>query len=109
MRGLGPAGVANGRGTDSGDGPTRAARSAHPASPITRVLPTNEGVAWPTTTATAGNQAGQNEEPYSYHPGGVNALYGDGQVAFIKDSINLVAFRSILTLAGGETISSDQY
>jgi prepilin-type N-terminal cleavage/methylation domain-containing protein/prepilin-type processing-associated H-X9-DG protein len=109
VRGLGPAGVANGarhrywRWADPG--------SAFGTSgqPNNKGLPTNEGVPWPTTIATAGNQAGPNEEPYSYHPGGINALYGDGHVAFIKDSINLVAFRSILTLAGGETVSSDQY
>ena len=77
--------------------------------PNNKGLPTNEGTPWPTTSATAGNQAGPNEEPYSYHPGGVNALFGDGSVRFVKDSINLVAFRSILTLAGGETVSSDQY
>ncbi len=77
--------------------------------PNNKGFPTNEGTPWPTTTATAGNQAGPNEEPYSFHPGGVNALFGDGSVHFIKDSINLVAFRSLLTLSGGETISSDQY
>ncbi len=108
VRGLGPAG-----------GPTarhRYWRWADPGSafgtsgqPNNKGLPTNEGVPWPTTIATAGNQAGQNEEPYSYHPGGINALFGDGSVRFIKDSVNLVAFRSILTLAGGETVSSDQY
>ena len=72
-------------------------------------MPTNEGVVWPTTTATAGNQAGPNEEPYSFHPGGINALFGDGSVRFVKDTVNLVAFRSILTLAGGDVVSSDQY
>jgi prepilin-type N-terminal cleavage/methylation domain-containing protein/prepilin-type processing-associated H-X9-DG protein len=77
--------------------------------PNNKGLPTNEGSFWPTTTATAGNQAGQNEEPYSYHPGGVNALFGDGSVRFVKDSVSLVAFRSILSLAGGETVSADQY
>jgi prepilin-type processing-associated H-X9-DG protein len=66
-------------------------------------------VPWPTTTATAGNQAGPNEEPYSYHPGGVNVLFGDGSVRFLKDTVNLVAFRAILSLAGGEAVSSDQY
>jgi prepilin-type processing-associated H-X9-DG protein len=66
-------------------------------------------VAWPTTAATAGNQAGANEEPYSYHRGGINALFGDGSVRFIKETIDLVAFRSILSLAGGETVSADQY
>jgi len=77
--------------------------------PNNKGIPTNEGVPWPTTTVTAGNQAGQNEEPYSYHPGGVNALFGDGSVRFVKDSINLVAFRSILTIAGGDVVSADQY
>ena len=71
--------------------------------------PDERGHTRPTTVATAGNQAGANEEPFSYHPGGVNALFGDGSVRFVKDSINLVAFRSILTLAGGETVSGDQY
>ena len=77
--------------------------------PNNKYVPTNEGVVWPTTTATAGNQAGPNEEPYSFHPGGINALFGDGSVRFVKDTVNLVAFRSILTLAGGDVVSSDQY
>jgi prepilin-type processing-associated H-X9-DG protein len=108
VRGQGPAG-----------GPTarhRFWRWADPGSafgtsgqPNNKGLPTNEGTPWPATIATAGNQAGPNEEPYSYHPGGVNALYGDGSVHFLKDSINLVAFRSILTINGGEVVSSDQY
>jgi prepilin-type N-terminal cleavage/methylation domain-containing protein/prepilin-type processing-associated H-X9-DG protein len=108
VRGLGPAG-----------GPTarhRYWRWADPGSafgtsgqPNNKGLPTNEGVPWPTTTVTAGNQAGPNEEPYSNHPGGVNALFGDGSVHFLKDSVNLVAFRSLLSLASGESISSDQY
>jgi prepilin-type N-terminal cleavage/methylation domain-containing protein/prepilin-type processing-associated H-X9-DG protein len=108
VRGLGPAG-----------GPTarhRFWRWADPGcafgtsgQPNNKGLPTNEGVPWPTTTATAGNQAGPNEEPYSFHPAGVNALFGDGSVHFIKDTINLVSFRGLLSLAGSETISSDTY
>ena len=109
VRGQGPAGYANGarhrfwRWADPG--------SAFGTSgqPNNKGMPTNEGVLWPTTVATAGNQAGPNEEPYSFHPGGVNALFGDGSVHFIKDTINLVSFRSLLTLNGGETISSDSY
>ena len=77
--------------------------------PNNKGLPTNEGVPWPTTTVSAGNQAGPNEEPYSFHPGGVNALFGDGSVRFIKSTVDLVAFRSILTLAGGEVVSADSY
>ncbi len=109
VRGLGPAGYANGarhrfwRWADPGNA------FGTSGQPNNKALPTNEGVAWPSTTVTAGNQAGPNEEPFSFHPGGVNALFGDGSVRFIKDSINLVTLRSVLTIAGGETISSDQY
>jgi prepilin-type N-terminal cleavage/methylation domain-containing protein/prepilin-type processing-associated H-X9-DG protein len=66
-----------------------------------------ESSEWPGTNVSAGGQGGANEEPYSYHSGGVNALFGDGSVRFIKSSINLAAFRSILTLNGGEVVSSD--
>jgi prepilin-type N-terminal cleavage/methylation domain-containing protein/prepilin-type processing-associated H-X9-DG protein len=108
VRGQGPAGGPNAR--------HRFWRWADPGSafgtsgqPNNKGVPTNEGVPWPSTTATAGNQAGPNEEPFSYHPGGVNALFGDGSVRFVKDSVNLVALRGILTLAGGDVVSADQY
>jgi prepilin-type N-terminal cleavage/methylation domain-containing protein/prepilin-type processing-associated H-X9-DG protein len=45
----------------------------------------------------------------SYHPGGVNALFGDGSVRFIKDSINWVTWRAVGTIASGEVVSSDAY
>jgi prepilin-type N-terminal cleavage/methylation domain-containing protein/prepilin-type processing-associated H-X9-DG protein len=47
--------------------------------------------------------------PSSRHPGGVNTLFGDGSVKFIKDSIALVTYRALGTRNGGETISSDAY
>jgi prepilin-type N-terminal cleavage/methylation domain-containing protein/prepilin-type processing-associated H-X9-DG protein len=45
----------------------------------------------------------------SHHPGGVNALFGDGSVKFIKDSVNLQTWRALGTRAGGEIVSSDSY
>jgi prepilin-type N-terminal cleavage/methylation domain-containing protein/prepilin-type processing-associated H-X9-DG protein len=45
----------------------------------------------------------------SYHPGGVNALFGDGSVRFIKDSINGTTWRALGTIAGNEAISADAY
>ena len=45
----------------------------------------------------------------SYHPGGVNALFADGSVHFIKSSIDGNAWRALGTIAGGEIISGDQY
>jgi prepilin-type N-terminal cleavage/methylation domain-containing protein/prepilin-type processing-associated H-X9-DG protein len=69
--------------------------------------PTNEGSEWAGTTVSQGNQAGQNEEPFSFHPGGINALFGDGSVRFVKSTINLATFRGTLTLNGGEVVSAD--
>ncbi len=45
----------------------------------------------------------------SYHPGGVNALFADGSVKFIKNSINWQTWRAVGTVGGGEVISSDAY
>ncbi|HEV3165071.1 MAG TPA: DUF1559 domain-containing protein [Isosphaeraceae bacterium] len=108
LRGSGPAGGATAR--------HRYWRWADPGNafgtsgqPNNKGIPTNEGIPWPTTTVTAGNQAGQNEEPFSFHPGGLNALFGDGSVRFIKNTVSLAAFRSILTLAGSDVVSSDQF
>jgi prepilin-type N-terminal cleavage/methylation domain-containing protein/prepilin-type processing-associated H-X9-DG protein len=43
----------------------------------------------------------------SQHPGGVNALFCDGHVAFVKDSVDLLAWQRVATRAGGEVISAD--
>ena len=45
----------------------------------------------------------------SYHPGGVNTLFGDGSVKFIKSTINGLVWRGLGTVAGGEVVSSDSY
>ncbi len=58
---------------------------------------------------TRGNNAGANDELFSFHSGGVNCLFGDGSVKFIKDSINVVTLRSIVTASGGEVVSADQF
>lgn len=45
----------------------------------------------------------------SNHPGGVNSLFGDGSVRFIKETIAGDVWRAIGTVGGGEVISSDAY
>ena len=41
--------------------------------------------------------------------GGFNALFCDGSVRFIKDTVNLVVLRALFTRDGGEVISSDSF
>jgi prepilin-type N-terminal cleavage/methylation domain-containing protein/prepilin-type processing-associated H-X9-DG protein len=43
----------------------------------------------------------------SMHSGGVNALFGDGSVRFVRDSINIDTWRVMATRAGGEVVSGD--
>ncbi len=45
----------------------------------------------------------------SYHPGGVNAMFGDGSVRFVKSTITGVTWRALGSVRSGEVISSDSY
>jgi prepilin-type processing-associated H-X9-DG protein len=58
------------------------------------------GVAGPTFAAITSR---------SYHPGGVNALFADGSVRFIKSSVAGAIWRALGSIAGGEVISADAY
>ena len=59
---------------------------------------------WP-AASNGSNFANAN----SNHPGGVNALFGDGSVKFLKDTVNINAYWSLGTRSGGEVLSSDAY
>jgi prepilin-type N-terminal cleavage/methylation domain-containing protein/prepilin-type processing-associated H-X9-DG protein len=45
----------------------------------------------------------------SYHPGGVNSLFADGSVRFIKETIDGFTWRALGSVAGGEVVSADAY
>jgi prepilin-type processing-associated H-X9-DG protein len=45
----------------------------------------------------------------SMHPGGVNTLFTDGSVKFVKNSIARNTWWSLGTRASGEVISADAY
>ncbi len=45
----------------------------------------------------------------SKHPGGIQTMFGDGSVHFIKDSINLTNYEALGTRAGKEVVSADSY
>jgi prepilin-type processing-associated H-X9-DG protein len=44
----------------------------------------------------------------SRHSGGVNVLFGDGSVHFVKNSINVTIWMGLGTRAGREVVSFDQ-
>ena len=45
----------------------------------------------------------------SSHPGGFNSLLADGSVRFIKQTINLLTLRTLITKAGGEVVDVNSY
>jgi prepilin-type processing-associated H-X9-DG protein len=54
-----------------------------------------------------GDPRGEVNQFYSRHPGGVNFLFADGHVAFLKTTTSSQVFRALATRAGGEVLSGD--
>lgn len=44
---------------------------------------------------------GPNDEPFSFHSGGCNALFADGHVSFLRDDLDAVTLRKLITAAEG--------
>src|SRR5262249_24905734 len=53
------------------------------------------------------NNCGPNDEAFSFHPGGAMAVFGDGHVAFIRDSISMTQMRALCTPDGSDSIPDD--
>jgi prepilin-type N-terminal cleavage/methylation domain-containing protein/prepilin-type processing-associated H-X9-DG protein len=50
-----------------------------------------------------------DKEVYSLHPGGANAVFADGSVHFLKASIDIRVLARLITRAGGEVVSANDY
>jgi prepilin-type N-terminal cleavage/methylation domain-containing protein/prepilin-type processing-associated H-X9-DG protein len=61
----------------------------------------------PTLTPRAMNATNENE-PYSFHPGGANFLYADGHVTFIRETIPLMVFAGLITKKGSEAPNAEE-
>ncbi|MHC5541822.1 DUF1559 family PulG-like putative transporter [Singulisphaera rosea] len=52
---------------------------------------------------------GQFQIPSSNHPGGVNVVFADASVRFVKDTVNQLTWIALGSREGGEVISADAY
>jgi prepilin-type N-terminal cleavage/methylation domain-containing protein/prepilin-type processing-associated H-X9-DG protein len=46
---------------------------------------------------------------YGFHTGGVNVLFGDGSVRFVRQSINFGTFAALVTRNGGEVVNTTDF
>ena len=89
------------KGVSWWEGGFRSTLYNHAMTPNSRLLPDCVGAMNP---LPVGWKAARSQ-----HPGGVNALFCDGHVQFVKDSVNLATWAALSTRRGGEPVSSDQY
>jgi prepilin-type N-terminal cleavage/methylation domain-containing protein/prepilin-type processing-associated H-X9-DG protein len=84
------------------------------------LFPTKVGLGYPRAENSSGmvlGHAGGRYGPgdpnsevnqfYSHHSGGVDFLFADGHVSFLKTSLSNATFRALATRANGETLSGD--
>jgi prepilin-type N-terminal cleavage/methylation domain-containing protein/prepilin-type processing-associated H-X9-DG protein len=48
-------------------------------------------------------------ELYSFHPGGANAVFADGSVHFLRANVSIKVIAALVTRAGGEAVSGDEF
>ena len=53
------------------------------------------------------NNCGPNDEPFSFHTGGVNACMGDGSVRFVRDSISPLVLKATVGAQDGLVVTLD--
>ncbi len=50
-----------------------------------------------------------DREVYSFHPSGANVMFADGSVHFLQASMSIRVFAALVTRAGGEIVSGDDF
>jgi prepilin-type N-terminal cleavage/methylation domain-containing protein/prepilin-type processing-associated H-X9-DG protein len=58
----------------------------------------------PPTCPWTNNNCGPNDEPFSFHPGGCHAVFVDGSVRFLGETIDFATLRYMVTRAEGVAV-----
>jgi prepilin-type N-terminal cleavage/methylation domain-containing protein/prepilin-type processing-associated H-X9-DG protein len=91
------------------EGHTRWANGGVYYSGITTANTPNQPVDWDWIDENDGGPTWMSLSASSNHSGGVNTLFADGSVHYIKNSINAVIWSGLGTIQGGEVLSADQF
>ena len=95
------------------DGPNGRGRAAIPdgTSNTLHVVESSTPVIWskPDDLAFDPQSKLPNFGAGSLHPGGFNTLFADGSVRFLKNTINQIILKALISPAGGEVINADAF
>jgi prepilin-type N-terminal cleavage/methylation domain-containing protein/prepilin-type processing-associated H-X9-DG protein len=61
----------------------------------------------PAAPWSCANGCSNDSEIFAFHPGGSNALFGDGSVQFLRNDLTMNQMQALLSRAGGEFINFD--
>jgi prepilin-type N-terminal cleavage/methylation domain-containing protein/prepilin-type processing-associated H-X9-DG protein len=82
--------------------------NVYPAQYATTVINNNPSpFGGPTACTWDANNCGPNDEPFSFHGGGANALFGDGSVRYLKQDTDPVIMRYMITPDEGIAIRDE--
>jgi prepilin-type processing-associated H-X9-DG protein len=91
-------------GTNGFSGPSNAIA---PSSRVARFNNYANPVGGPPACRWQVNNCGPNDEPFSFHAGGVNAVFGDGSVRFIRDGADALVLKALVGFNDGVIVDLD--
>ncbi len=50
-----------------------------------------------------------NNEAYAFHTAGINAVFADGSVHFIREGVGIKVFVALITMNGAEILGGTEY
>jgi prepilin-type N-terminal cleavage/methylation domain-containing protein/prepilin-type processing-associated H-X9-DG protein len=72
-----------------------------PGSRKARINQNKTPIGGPAECRWSVNNCGPNDEPFSFHSGGINASMGDGSVRFVSDTIDGLVFKNLIGASDG--------
>ncbi len=78
-----------------------------PGSRLAKINNFNSPIGGPAECRWTNNNCGPNDEPFSFHTGGCNALMGDGSVRFLRDSIPAITLKWLAAANDGRVFTID--
>jgi prepilin-type N-terminal cleavage/methylation domain-containing protein/prepilin-type processing-associated H-X9-DG protein len=86
-----------------GNGYSGPSNAIAPASRAARINNYSSPVGGPAECRWSVNNCGPNDEPFSFHTGGVNATMGDGSVRFVAEEVDGVVVKWMVGADDGQT------